>query len=83
MDQTLGKPGSYNQCVIGKKGSIKPLTIGSRLYRMENQVKSFIKDKKKYKRLLFHVKMALIENKLEDVCRLLDVISKREEIIKI
>ena len=50
---------------------------------MENQVKSFIKDKKKYKRLLFHVKMALIENKLEDVCRLLDVISKREEIIKI
>jgi hypothetical protein len=37
LDQTLGKPGSYHHGV-DKKGHIKPMTIGARLYRLENQV---------------------------------------------
>ena len=37
LDQTLGKPGSYHHGV-DKKGNIKPMTIGARLYRLENQV---------------------------------------------
>ena len=38
MDQTLGKPGSYRGA-SDKRGNIKPMTIGARLYRMENQVR--------------------------------------------
>ncbi len=38
LDQTLGKPGSYHHGV-DKRGHIKPMTIGARLYRLENQVK--------------------------------------------
>ena len=37
LDQTLGKPGTYNQCV-DRRGQVKPMTIGTRLYRMENKV---------------------------------------------
>ncbi len=37
LDQTLGKPGSYHHGV-DKRGHIKPMTIGARLYRLENQV---------------------------------------------
>ena len=39
LDQTLGKPGTYNQCV-DRRGQVKPMTIGTRLYRMENKVRS-------------------------------------------
>ena len=37
LDQTLGKPGNYHHG-IDKEGHIKPMTIGARLYRLENQV---------------------------------------------
>ncbi|XP_059080037.1 potassium voltage-gated channel subfamily KQT member 1-like isoform X3 [Tigriopus californicus] len=37
LDQTLGKPGSYHHGV-DREGHIKPMTIGARLYRLENQV---------------------------------------------
>ena len=37
IDQTLGKPGNYHHG-IDKEGHIKPMTIGGRLYRLENQV---------------------------------------------
>ena len=37
LDQTLGKPGNYHHG-IDKEGHIKPMTIGGRLYRLENQV---------------------------------------------
>ena len=37
LDQTLGKPGSYHHG-IDREGHIKPMTIGARLYRLENQV---------------------------------------------
>ena len=37
LDQTLGKPGNYHHG-IDKGGHIKPMTIGGRLYRLENQV---------------------------------------------
>nr|WOE90268.1 potassium voltage-gated channel protein KCNQ1 [Scolopendra mutilans]WOE90272.1 potassium voltage-gated channel protein KCNQ1 [Scolopendra mutilans] len=36
LDQTLGKPGSY--LVFGERGSGKPITIGARLHRVEQQV---------------------------------------------
>merc|ERR1719204_2355238 len=39
LDQTLGKPGAYHHGV-DRKGNIKPMTIGARLYRLENQVGS-------------------------------------------
>ena len=39
LDQTLGKPGTYNQCV-DRRGQVKPMTIGTRLYRMESKVSS-------------------------------------------
>ena len=39
LDQTLGKPGSYHHGV-DREGHIKPMTIGARLYRLENQVGS-------------------------------------------
>jgi len=39
LDQTLGKPGSYHHG-MDKDGHIKPMTIGARLYRLENQVGS-------------------------------------------
>ena len=37
LDQTLGKPGSYHHG-SDREGQIKPMTIGARLYRLENQV---------------------------------------------
>lgn len=33
----MGKPGSYHHGV-DREGHIKPMTIGARLYRLENQV---------------------------------------------
>lgn len=39
LDQTLGKPGSY-LAGIDRAGNVKPMTIGARLYRLEQQVKS-------------------------------------------
>lgn len=39
MDQTLGKPGSY-LAGIDRAGNVKPMTIGARLYRVEQQVSS-------------------------------------------
>lgn len=49
LDQTLGKPGSYN---LGSErrggsfrgGSVKQMTIGTRLCRMENQVNPWLCD---------------------------------------
>jgi len=38
LDQTLGKPGSY-LAGIDRSGNVKPMTIGARLYRLEQQVK--------------------------------------------
>ena len=43
LDQTLGKPGSYNlgsERIGGsfRSGSVKQMTIGTRLCRMETQV---------------------------------------------
>ncbi|CAL4114133.1 unnamed protein product, partial [Meganyctiphanes norvegica] len=37
LDQTLGKPGSY-MSGMDKSGNVKPMTIGARLYRVEQQV---------------------------------------------
>ena len=37
LDQTLGKPGAYHHGV-DRKGNIKPMTIGARLYRLEDQI---------------------------------------------
>ena len=37
LDQTLGKPGSYHHGV-DREGHVKPMTIGARIYRLENQV---------------------------------------------
>ncbi|XP_011311283.1 potassium voltage-gated channel subfamily KQT member 1 isoform X5 [Fopius arisanus] len=43
LDQTLGKPGSY-LAGIDRAGNIKPMTIGARLYRVEQQLS--VMDKK-------------------------------------
>ncbi|EEB20395.1 voltage-gated potassium channel, putative [Pediculus humanus corporis] len=43
LDQTLGKPGSY-LAGIDRSGNVKPMTIGARLYRVEQQL--FLLDKK-------------------------------------
>lgn len=40
LDQTLGKPGSY-LAGIDRVGNVKPMTVGARLYRVEQQVKAF------------------------------------------
>ncbi|GLH09793.1 Potassium voltage-gated channel protein Shaker [Gryllus bimaculatus] len=37
LDQTLGKPGSY-LAGIDRSGNVKPMTIGARLYRVEQQL---------------------------------------------
>lgn len=37
LDQTLGKPGSY-LAGIDRVGNLKPMTVGARLYRVEQQV---------------------------------------------
>ncbi|XP_049858898.1 potassium voltage-gated channel subfamily KQT member 1-like isoform X3 [Schistocerca gregaria] len=37
LDQTLGKPGSY-LAGIDRCGNVKPMTIGARLYRVEQQL---------------------------------------------
>ena len=37
LDQTLGKPGSY-LAGFDRSGNVKPMTIGARLYRLEQQV---------------------------------------------
>lgn len=37
LDQTLGKPGSYLGG-IDRAGNVKPMTIGARLCRVEQQV---------------------------------------------
>lgn len=42
LDQTLGKPGSYLSG-IDKAGNVKPMTIGARLYRVEQQVRTLPK----------------------------------------
>lgn len=38
LDQTLGKPGSY-LAGIDRVGNVKPMTVGARLYRVEQQVR--------------------------------------------
>lgn len=38
LDQTLGKPGSY-LAGLDRAGNMKPMTIGARLYRVEQQVR--------------------------------------------
>ncbi|XP_065081234.1 potassium voltage-gated channel subfamily KQT member 1-like isoform X1 [Ochlerotatus camptorhynchus] len=43
LDQTLGKPGSY-LTGIDRVGNIKPMTVGARLYRVEQQLS--VMDKK-------------------------------------
>ncbi|XP_076249487.1 potassium voltage-gated channel subfamily KQT member 1-like [Calliopsis andreniformis] len=43
LDQTLGKPGSY-LAGIDRAGNMKPMTIGARLYRVEQQLS--VMDKK-------------------------------------
>ncbi|XP_076222470.1 potassium voltage-gated channel subfamily KQT member 1 isoform X1 [Nomia melanderi] len=43
LDQTLGKPGSY-LAGIDRAGNVKPMTIGARLYRVEQQLS--VMDKK-------------------------------------
>lgn len=39
LDQTLGKPGSYYQG-IDRGGNTKPMTVGARMYRVEQQLNS-------------------------------------------
>lgn len=39
MDQTLGKPGSY-YAGMDRGGNNKPMTIGARMYRVEQQLSS-------------------------------------------
>lgn len=39
MDQTLGKPGSY-YAGIDRGGNVKPMTVGARMYRVEQQLSS-------------------------------------------
>ncbi|XP_058461844.1 potassium voltage-gated channel subfamily KQT member 1-like isoform X2 [Malaya genurostris] len=43
LDQTLGKPGSY-LAGIDRVGNVKPMTVGARLYRVEQQLS--VMDKK-------------------------------------
>ncbi|KAL3266652.1 hypothetical protein HHI36_010815 [Cryptolaemus montrouzieri] len=42
LDQTLGKPGSY-LAGIDRVGNVKPMTVGARLYRVEQQLGSMDK----------------------------------------
>lgn len=37
LDQTLGKPGSY-LAGIDRIGNVRPMTVGARLYRVEQQL---------------------------------------------
>lgn len=37
LDQTLGKPGSY-LTNVDRVGNLKPMTVGARLYRVEQQL---------------------------------------------
>lgn len=37
LDQTLGKPGSY-LVGVDRTGHVKPMTVGARLYRVEQQL---------------------------------------------
>lgn len=39
LDQTLGKPGSY-YAGIDRVGNVKPMTVGARMYRVEQQLSS-------------------------------------------
>jgi hypothetical protein len=39
LDQTLGKPGSY-LAGIDRVGNLKPMTVGARMYRVEQQLNS-------------------------------------------
>jgi KCNQ voltage-gated potassium channel len=39
LDQTLGKPGSY-YAGIDRVGHVKPMTVGARMYRLEQQLSS-------------------------------------------
>lgn len=40
MDQTLGKPGSYYAGIDRVSGNVKPMTVGARMYRVEQQLNS-------------------------------------------
>lgn len=39
LDQTLGKPGSY-LTNVDRVGNVKPMTVGARMYRVEQQLNS-------------------------------------------
>jgi len=52
LDQTLGKPGSY-LAGIDRSGNVKPMTIGARLYRLEQQVKFNYPNNKHFKNKSF------------------------------
>ncbi|KAJ8984378.1 hypothetical protein NQ317_003526, partial [Molorchus minor] len=57
LDQTLGKPGSY-LAGIDRVGNVKPMTVGARLYRVEQQLGSM--DKKL--ETVLHVLNVLAQN---------------------
>lgn len=42
LDQTLGKPGSY-LAGIDRVGNVKPMTVGARLYRVEQHLSTMDK----------------------------------------
>jgi hypothetical protein len=42
LDQTLGKPGSY-LAGFDRVGNVKPMTVGARLYRVEQQLSNMDK----------------------------------------
>ena len=65
MDQTLGKPGSY-LAGVDKAGNVKPMTIGARLYRVEQQVFIFTFRFLIYTRLIIRLKQILLMDKKLD-----------------
>ena len=64
----MGKPGNYHHG-IDKEGHIKPMTIGARLYRLENQVNKYM--------------VVLIDQTNDIICRLENQVNRHNYYIRV
>ncbi|CAD6228462.1 GSCOCG00012044001-RA-CDS, partial [Cotesia congregata] len=73
LDQTLGKPGSY-LAGIDRAGNVKPMTIGARLYRVEQQVS------RRRKLRSFNFSSSMMDKKLDQLVYVLNAMAQKQQI---
>lgn len=78
LDQTLGKPGSY-LAGIDRVGNVKPMTVGARLYRVEQQVDNNFPNQLLITKILF-LQLGNMDKKLDSLTYILNALAQKQQI---